>query len=139
MRQTNYKVDRIKVFIQTQKPTRSELVEHIVVDINKRVSREFYEKYKRTFRGYYATNIQRMRLSGNIASDKNGRYYVTPQGLSNDYSLYIKPDKLKIKELKKLVEYKNDVIRSLKSENRDLYKQLNKLRDTLDSIHSLSQ
>lgn len=139
MRQTNYKVDRIKVFIQTQKPTRSELIKHIVVDINKQVSREFYEKYKRTFRGYYATNIQTMRNAGNIASDKNGKYYVTPQGLKNENSLYVKPDKQRIKDLQRYIERKDNWIREIQMQKRELERENHKLKQTLEDIHYLSQ
>lgn len=139
MRKTDYKVDRIKVFIQNNNPTKSELVEHIVVDINKRVSREFYEKYKRTFRGYYNTNLQTMRYAGNIASDKNGKYYVTPQGLVNENSLYVKPNKRRVKDLKALVEYKNNWIIEIQMQKRELERENYKLKQTLENIHYLSK
>lgn len=138
MRQTNYKVDRIKVFIINNSPTKSELVKHIAVDINQRVSREYYEKYKRGFRGYYNTNIQTMRYAGNIASDKNGKYYVTQQGLTNENSLYIKPDKQRVRDLQETLNNRNDWIRRKNKNIRDLEYEVFILKSKLKDINTLS-
>ena len=138
MRQTKYKVDKIKVFIQNHNPKKSEIIEHILVDINKVVSRDYYRNNKSNFRGYYNTNLQTMRRAGNIAFDENGKYYVTSQGLKNENSLYVKPDKRRVKELNSLVEHKNKVIRFERSENRELRGEVIRLRKILDKINSLS-
>jgi hypothetical protein len=130
-RRTDYKVDKIKTFILNNNPTRSEIIRHIVVDINKKVSGEFFDNNHRQYRGYYACNIQMMRNTGNVATDKSGRYYVTLQGLKNENSLYYKPDLLKLKDqiasFRLSLEwsenregtYIDDIIR-LRQENSDL-------------------
>jgi hypothetical protein len=141
MRKTNYKVDSIKDYIINNAPTRSELVKFIVVELNG-TSEAYFDKYPRSFRGYYATNISNMRKSGNIWS-KNGKYYVTKQGLTNENSLYHKPDKARLREERKYHEWNmkwsNNRYRDAKAEARDLRQEVQILKATLDNINMLSK
>lgn len=142
MRRTDYKVDKIKVFINVEKPTRSELIKFIAVKLNG-IDEVYFNKHKRSFRGYYATNIGTMRSSGNIASDKNGKYYVTKQGLKNENSLYKKPYKEQVKDLRKQLRrserYNRSKIKDLRAENRELYMKVKELEATLYHINMLSK
>lgn len=140
-RRTDYKVDKIKTFILNNNPTRSEIIKHIVVDINKKVSSEFFDKHHRSYRGYYGCNIYKMCKSGNIAS-KNGKYYITEQGITNENSLYNKPTLIALKDEVKhlrrqlqwtrknaLIEYNNTIY--IRDENK-------RLKATLRNINMLS-
>lgn len=141
MRRTDYKVDKIKVFINVENPTRSELIKFIAVNLNG-IDEDYFDKYKRSFRGYYATNIQVMRNSGNIASDVNGKYYVTKQGLKNENSLYRKPYKQQAKDLRKQLrreeKWNRGRISDLRKENRELTQKMKEMEATLYHINMLS-
>lgn len=141
MRRTDYKVDKIKVFINVENPTRSELIKFIAVNLNG-IDEDYFDKYKRRFRGYYATNIQVMRNSGNIASDVNGKYYVTKQGLKNENSLYKKPYKQQAKDLRKQLrreeKWNRGRISDLRKENRELTQKMKEMEATLYHINMLS-
>ena len=141
MRRTDYKVDKIKVFINVENPTRSDLIKFIAVNLNG-IDEDYFDKYKRRFRGYYATNIQVMRNSGNIASDVNGKYYVTKQGLKNENSLYKKPYKQQAKDLRKQLrreeKWNRGRISDLRKENRELTQKMKEMEATLYHINMLS-
>ena len=141
MRKTDYKVDKIKDYIINYTPSRTELVKFIATNLNG-VSKQYFENNRRNFRGYYATNIQMMRNTGNIAS-KDGKYFVTKQGLINENSLYNKPYKEQVKDLKanldRQINWKNSQIRNLRDENKELTIRLKEMETTLYHIHALSK
>jgi len=141
MRKTDYKVDKIKDYIINYTPSRTELVKFIATNLNG-VSKQYFENNRRNFRGYYATNIQMMRNTGNIAS-KDGKYFVTKQGLVNENSLYNKPYKEQVKDLKanldRQINWKNSQIRNLRDENKELTIRLKEMETTLYHIHALSK
>jgi len=141
MRKTDYKVDKIKDYIINYTPSRTELVKFIATNLNG-VSKQYFENNRRNFRGYYATNIQMMRNTGNIAS-KDGKYFVTKQGLINENSLYNKPYKEQVKDLKaymdRQIKWKNSQIRELQDENKELTIRLKEMEATLYHIHALSK
>ena len=134
MRQTNYKVDKIKEFINENNPRYSELVRHIVVEINGVASPDFFDKNKAQFKGYYATNIGTMRSKGNIWS-KNGKYYVTKQGMNDEHSLYRKPklDELKdeIKQLKNHLKWEKARNKELRAEKSALWLEKQNIKKTI--------
>ena len=142
MRRTDFKVDRIKVFIKTNRPTRSELVKYIATELNG-IKEDFFDNHKRSFRGYYGTNIQTMRTAGNIASDNNGKYYVTKQGMSDDYSLYQKPYKVQLREMRAWFYNREDWyekrIKTLKEDNKKLEMKVKELEATMYHINMLSK
>jgi hypothetical protein len=141
MRKTDYKVDIIKDYIINNAPTRSELIRFIAVDLNK-VSGEYFDKYPRSFRGYYATNISVMRSSGNIWS-KNSKYYVTKQGLTNENSLYRKPYKKQLQDLKlqhsRELSWKQNWINEHRKEINQLKIDNAEYKATLNNINMLSK
>mgnify|MGYP003637348961 CR=1 FL=1 len=142
MRQTNYKVDKIKDYINENNPKYSELVRHIVVEINGVASSDFFDKNKSQFKGYYSTNIGTMRRKGNIWS-KDGNYYVTKQGMSDEHSLYRKPkiDELKdeIKHLKRHLKWEQNRRKDLQDSHWNFKIKIREDREILEQINLLSK
>ena len=141
MRQTNYKVDKIKAFIIANRPTRSQLIKYIAVNLNG-TDEVYFDENSRKFRGYYATNISTMRKAENI-STKDKRYFVTKQGMTNEKSLYYKPDLVMLREqvidLKRKVLRQKMIIDKLRDEGDEMQIEIKQYECTMKHINMLSQ
>lgn len=125
------KVDNIKAFIQANKPSRKELTKFIVCQLNKVASASEFDKNPQEFRGYYATNITKMRRLGNIEV-KNGKYQLTKQALKHNTSLYVKPLEVKVQEQEKRIRELVNMVRTERTRNAMMKELLSDIGHLID-------
>lgn len=120
------KADLIKKYIFEYEPTRKQLIRFILVNMNGSVRGVDFDSDPRAFRGHYSTALAQMRRSGNITTVK-GRYKLTKQALSNDLSLYQKPYKEQVKDLKLQIQRIHKNYEGYRSENHILKHKLSNI------------
>jgi len=118
------KSQKIKQFILENQPvSRKDIVEFIIVHVNKRCAQEDYNY--NDYRGNYSCGFEIWRRNGHVVS-VDGMYSVTKKSIKNpDVGMYTEFPDVRIKRLEETVSY-------LREDRNKLYWKMRKIEEVLD-------